>query len=111
MSLKLQTAMDVLSDASSKPHHKPQNRCRNADSLAVIVIPVSLLWNVQIKLRKKLALAGIFSLTVFIMIASIIRVVVTTSDNMQNDQTWLFSWAAIEMAVGKRSRAFVRCQL
>lgn len=53
-------------------------------------------------LRQKLALIGIFSLTVIVMAISIVRVaVVQTSDHRNADQTWLFVWANVEMGVGK----------
>lgn len=70
----------------------------------VITVPVSMLWKVQISLRQKLALAGIFSITVFVMIFAIIRVVVISSQSDQPDQTWLYTWSAIEQAVGKSTR-------
>ena len=70
--------------------------------MKVITIPVSLLWRVKMPLRQKLALMGIFSLTVIVMIISIVRVAVTrTSDKVNADQTWLFVWANVEMGVGK----------
>ena len=53
-------------------------------------------------LRQKLALIGIFSLTVVVMAISIVRVAITqTSDHRSADQTWLFIWANVEMGVGK----------
>ena len=70
--------------------------------MAVITIPVLLLWNVKMPLEKKLALLGIFSLTIFVMLVSIVRVAVTrTSATIQADQTWLFLWAHVEMGVGR----------
>ncbi|KAL8915919.1 MAG: hypothetical protein Q9172_006562 [Xanthocarpia lactea] len=66
----------------------------------IITIPVSLLWKVKMPLGQKLALMGIFSLTIFVMLISIIRVAVTkTSATRQADQTWLFIWANVEMGV------------
>lgn len=45
---------------------------------------------------------GIFSLTVIVMVVAIVRVsVVRTAFNVQADQSWLYLWANIEMAVGK----------
>lgn len=65
-----------------------------------MTIPVSFLWNVPIPLRKKLGLIGIFSMTVFIMIAGIVRVVVGDAVAL-TDQSWCYAWSAIEMSVGK----------
>ncbi len=59
-----------------------------------------MLWNVRVSWDKKLALMGIFSLTVFVIIVSIIRIAVVTSKTVQGDVTWLYMWGLIEMAVG-----------
>ena len=51
-------------------------------------------------MQKKLALAGIFSLTLFIICVSIARVVIATS-GPQIDVTWVLLWGGIEASVGK----------
>lgn len=68
-------------------------------TLPVVVLPINLLWTVQIHLRKKIALGCIFSLSVFIMVASIVRMAVYNASGT-NDTSWLCSWSAIEMAIG-----------
>lgn len=61
-----------------------------------------MLWNVKINARQKLALTGIFSLTVITMMFAIIRVAVVTRQTRANpDSTWLYLWSAIEPPVGK----------
>jgi len=66
----------------------------------IITIPVVLLWNVRISLRQKLALLGLFSLTMLTMATSIIRVaVVGGNSHQQVDITWLYFWTNIEMFV------------
>ncbi|KAI9878023.1 MAG: hypothetical protein M1830_002143 [Pleopsidium flavum] len=65
----------------------------------IITIPVLMLWNVRISWRRKLALIGIFSLTVIVIIFSIVRVAVVTSTTTQADISWLYMWSNIEMAV------------
>ncbi len=67
---------------------------------AVITIPILMLWNIQISLRKKLALMGIFSLTVIVMVVAIVRVAVVTTKNTNADISWLYFWSNIEIAVG-----------
>jgi hypothetical protein len=66
----------------------------------VFIIPITLLWKVQMTTRKKLALGGIFSLTIFIMAASITRVLIVTQRNSSIDETWMNSWSVIEMSIG-----------
>lgn len=65
----------------------------------IILVPLNMLWRVQISLRRKLGLAGIFSLTVFIMIIAIIRVTVMYGHRAQADGTWLWTWSSIEVTV------------
>ncbi|KAF2229372.1 hypothetical protein EV356DRAFT_580858 [Viridothelium virens] len=74
-------AVDILSDAS------------------IISIAVVLLWNVRISMRKKLALLGIFSLTIIDIIISIVRVTEIISKRTQVDLAGLQMWGEIEMTV------------
>lgn len=60
-------------------------------------------------MQKKLALAGIFSLTLFIICVSIARVVIATS-GAQIDLTWVLLWGGIEASVGKSGLHFM-CSL
>ena len=96
--------MDVLSDVSSEPYRAPhilQNLDLTSSSpTTVMLIPFSLLWRVAIPLKKLLALGGIFSLSIFIIAASISRVAVVSSTKA-TDQSWYYVGSAIEMATGK----------
>lgn len=71
--------------------------------MLVILVPVNLLWRVKISLRRKLALASLFSVTILIMVFAIVRVAVVSAYSHQPDQTWLFLWDSIEQTVGKCS--------
>ena len=66
-----------------------------------MVIPLNMLWRVQISIRQKLGLLGVFCLTIFIMIVSTVRVAVVDSKDEQADQTWLYTWSNVEQIVGK----------
>lgn len=68
-------------------------------TLIVTIIPITLLWTVRISLRTKLEIAAVFCLTLFTMICAVIKVIVTL-DSPREDDSWLFSWTAIECAVG-----------
>lgn len=61
---------------------------------------MNILRKVQISLRQKLALAGIFSLTTLIMIIAIIRVTAAFPYSKQIDLPWLWTWSSIEVSVG-----------
>ena len=96
--------MDILSDVSSEPHLAPHvldNLNLTSPSLTtVMIIPFSLLWRVSLPLKKVLALGGIFSLSIFVIVASISRVAVVSSTKA-TDQSWYYVGSAIEMATGK----------
>lgn len=100
LSLHYNTAMDVITDALSS-----QNACCRKrpywHANIVILVPVNLLWKVQMSLRRKLALASLFSMTILIMVFAIVRVIVVSSYSHQPDQTWLFIWDSIEQTVGR----------
>lgn len=64
-----------------------------------------ILWNVRISLRQKLALAGIFSLTIITMTFAVVRIAVIStifraSDNTWVDGSWLYLWSSIESVIG-----------
>lgn len=103
--LRAKSAIDIITDALSENHHLCyQNLCKKPSLIklwfTVILVPLNMLWRVQISLRRKLGLAGIFSLTVFIMIIAIIRVEVMYDERAQADGTWLWTWSSIEQTVG-----------
>ena len=67
--------------------------------MAVILIPLKLLWKVQINIRQKLALLAIFFLTAVTMVFSLVRVVVGLKGPREDD-VWLFFCAIIELTIG-----------
>ncbi|MCJ1282375.1 hypothetical protein MMC26_001698 [Xylographa opegraphella] len=84
LALRLSTSLDILTDVS------------------IILVSTNILWNIKINLRKKLALVGICSLTVFVIVVAIIRVVISTKDDTL-DLTWLILWGGVESSVGQSS--------
>ena len=66
----------------------------------VLILPISLLWKVQIYVRQKLLLGLVLSLTIFVIITAIVRVTVVLDQSRQLDLTWLYTWAVIEQTVG-----------
>ncbi len=73
----------------------------NVDERLVISIPVLLLWNVRISVRRKLALGGILCLSICTLVLSIIRL--AGADGGANahviDTAWVLFWYDIEAAV------------
>lgn len=55
----------------------------------VMLIPITMLWGVQMRLAKKLTLAFIFSLVVITIIIATIRIIAITSSGLV-DPSWAF---------------------
>ena len=96
--LKSITILDILTDAFRK------SRCAILVSTiltneSVISVPVLLLWNVQINIRRKLALGGILCLSVCTMIISIIKVAGGNTSDGGVDSAWVLFWYEFEAAV------------
>ncbi|KAL6720096.1 hypothetical protein ACLMJK_002017 [Lecanora helva] len=65
----------------------------------LISVPVILLWDVQISLRRKLALWAILCLSVFTMITAIVRIAGGNIGHGQVDSAWVIFWLQAEAAV------------
>ncbi|PSR75301.1 hypothetical protein BD289DRAFT_399406 [Coniella lustricola] len=84
ITLKFNCAMDVLSD------------------FLIILIPICLLWNVHIALSKKIALIGLFSLSLVTMAIATARaadLAATSWTNNVVDPSYLWMWTAIEPCI------------
>ncbi|KNG86927.1 hypothetical protein ANOM_005366 [Aspergillus nomiae NRRL 13137] len=97
----------IITKCSDLDHVHYQNRTFWANCVGDIVtdililsIPILILWNTRISLRKKLILFGIFSATILVMAVAIIRVVVNNSLNSSVDIGWLYFWSFVEMGTG-----------
>ena len=74
-----------------------------------MLIPITLLWGVQMRLTKKLTLAVIFSLVVITIIIATIRIIAITSSGLV-DPSWAFFWSIIEAQVGTKANHLL-CKL
>lgn len=63
----------------------------------IISIPVLILWNTRVPLRRKLVLILIFSATMVVMVVSVIRVTVVQSEHQSAEIAWLFFWSYVEV--------------
>ena len=97
--LKLNCAWDVLTDFGSESIELPWDVVNIS---IVMLIPITMLWGVQMKWKRKFALAGIFSLVIITMVFAIIRTAVVASTKTHHlfDSSWLYMWSAIEVSVG-----------
>ena len=55
------------------------------------------------RLSKKLALAGIFSLVIITITFAIIRAIASTTSTSIRDPSWTYLWTVIEALVGKKT--------
>lgn len=73
--------------------------------IAVMTIPIRLLWNLQISRIEKICVGFAFSVGIITMLFAIIRVISldTTSGSSTHEvnTTWLILWAGVEGFVGK----------
>jgi hypothetical protein len=75
----------------------------------VIGFPVWILWGVRISLRKKIALAAIFSLVGFTVVATILRGALLSEVFEQTEKgtktfniPWVWFWFHVELCTGKQ---------
>ena len=66
-----------------------------------MVLPLHLLWKLQITKKQKFALVVIFSLGTIIIIVAIVRVIEVSPKFDHVDPLWLSLWSMIEASVGK----------
>ncbi|KAI0452782.1 hypothetical protein F5B21DRAFT_526627 [Xylaria acuta] len=78
---RITAVLDIVTDAS------------------IVVVSGNIVWRVQVPRRKKLALGGICSLTIFIIVVAIVRI------TGPPDQTWILLWSSVEMTTA----IFVAC--
>lgn len=69
----------------------------------VMLLPIGIIRNLQIPLARKIQIGGLFALGIFVIIASIVRVIqvgaTTGASNTTPSLTWLALWSIIESSV------------
>ena len=108
--LKLNCALDVITDFTSSLAPFNQGGSRT-DMPAVMAIPISMLWSVQMSIRKKLALIVIFSFVIVTMAIAVVRVAVISALSRQPDTSWSCMWSSVEQCIGKSVVEFARTPL
>lgn len=66
-----------------------------------MIIPISMLWGTQMKMKRKITFGIIFSLALITVIFAIVRTTVVSSLTRMPDTSWLYMWSAIETTIGK----------
>ena len=77
----------------------------------VMVLPISMLWGVQMSFRRKAALIGIFSLAMITTVFAVIRItIVSTFTKQQPEPSWLYLWSSVEQCIGKTFSLLQACK-
>ena len=72
----------------------------------LISIPVFLLWNVRMNIRRKIGMGWLLCLSSFCVVCAIIRAVGHNLMNGQNDVSWILFWSHMEACV-----ALIACSM
>lgn len=112
--LKANCALDVFSDFLSMSKSTWSTSLYGPRLTAmdlVILIPISILWNVRIPWVKKAVFVGLFSLTLITIVVAIVRAVNISSSRRgtpREDTTFLWLWSAIQAPLGMIFLSFTR---
>jgi hypothetical protein len=71
--------------------------------VVIFLLPIPVLWTLQINRRRKAALSGIFLLGLFTTVCSILRMARIPALAVDGNSTFLVLWGTIEMNVGVRN--------
>lgn len=71
----------------------------SANSLLVIALPLSMVARVKVSKKQKLSLFVVLSLSVFIIGVAVARIIVTDTQSVHPEISWLALWSAVESSV------------
>lgn len=75
-----------------------------------MLLPLTLVRNLQMTFVKKCSLALLFALATFVMIAATIRAVQINEHSFKPLPTWVALWSIIEFSVGESKRRGLSAQ-
>lgn len=102
---------DVLSMSNSSIPWRPLNTANAHFTHPVLCLPITILWNIRLSMRKRLLLCAVFGLTLFTVAVTIIRGTIhqgrIASDFTQSMNIgWVWFWLSIEFITGSFSWCF-----
>ncbi|KAI9883561.1 MAG: hypothetical protein M1823_004659 [Watsoniomyces obsoletus] len=75
-----------------------------ATDFAILLLPMPLVWQLQLKMSQKIGLLGIFATGAFVCVTTIVRQVIVVRTLRDFDQAWVvveeIIWLTIELCVG-----------
>lgn len=71
----------------------------DADCFVVIILPIALVARITISMRQKVGLFSVLSLGLLVIAFSIARIVVTDTQGIHPEISWLALWSAAESSV------------
>ncbi|CAI7652865.1 unnamed protein product [Penicillium palitans] len=85
------------------PFFITQSVVNMATDVLILLVPIPILWNLQMKRAQKILLSGIFLIGGIVCIASFIRIYYITFLKTSHDYTWVignfFLWSCIEPSI------------
>ena len=112
-SLWVAYAMDVATDIMGKTYQSTTDEVwsnwlrpmSTDDCYLVMLLPLTLVRNLQMTFVKKCSLGLLFALGFFIMIAATVRAVQINEHSYKPQPTWVALWSIIEFSVGELHRS------
>lgn len=94
----MSTAVDIITDMCSQCKQS-HDVLLEADSTIVIALPISIVARVKVSPKQKFSLLAVMSLGVFIIGVAIARVIVTDTQGVHPEISWLALWSVVESSV------------
>jgi len=93
-------AVDILTDLLSQ--YSPSRHQAATDKVPVMILPLDLIWKLEISLTQKLSVGALFCLGFVCIAVATIRVkeLGSTVKNSQPSTTWLALWGIAESSIG-----------
>lgn len=70
--------------------------------LIIIALPLPVLWKLQLRLKQKIILAGLFTLGFFVTVIQIIRIFTVKDLKTYTDSKNIVIWSCVEISLGVR---------
>ena len=66
----------------------------------IIILPIPILWKLNLSLRQRVALVGVFSMGLFVTVIQIIRIFTIANLASYTDSEAIVSWSVVELNLG-----------
>jgi hypothetical protein len=98
ISLRVSTAVDIITDMCSQSRQGSVVVLK-ANLIIVIALPISIVARVKVSPKQKFGLLAVMSMGIFIIGVAIARVIVTDTQGVHPEISWLALWSVVESSV------------